>query len=164
MRKRRNNYDPSRYCGRGARRSGCWRRCEPEYGERLKLFWSTSFPIVSNQIERASKNGVKHVFLADAQDLRLPHDISWEAGKFDAVFSNATLHWCKRDPLGVLTSIQKVLKPGGRLAFEMGGFTNCIGSLFQPASLTLKGFVKFSRNQIHDTLSPEIEGPQPRST
>lgn len=92
-------------------------------------------PIISNQIEKATKNGVKHVFLADAQDLKLPEVISWEAGKFDAVFSNATLHWCKRDPLGVLTGIQKILKPGGRLALEMGGFTNCIGSLIRSVSL-----------------------------
>lgn len=75
---------------------------------------------------------MKHVFLADAQALELPKDISWEAGRFDAVFSNATLHWCKRDPMGVLVGIQKVLKPGGRLVLEMGGFTNCIGSIFEP--------------------------------
>lgn len=51
--------------------------------------------------------------------------------KFDAVFSNATFHWCKRDPAGVLESIKKILKPGGRLAVEMGGAMNCIGLSIQ---------------------------------
>ncbi|KAK7048129.1 hypothetical protein R3P38DRAFT_2867546, partial [Favolaschia claudopus] len=47
--------------------------------------------------------------------------------KFDKVFSNATFHWCKRDPSGVLESVKKILKPGGILAAEMGGAMNCIG-------------------------------------
>jgi len=47
--------------------------------------------------------------------------------KFDAVFSNAAMHWCKANPVGVLMSARKVLKPGGRFVAEMGGFTNCIG-------------------------------------
>ena len=48
-------------------------------------------------------------------------------GKFDAVFTNAALHWCKRDPSGVLEGAKRVLKPGGRIVGEMGGFMNCIG-------------------------------------
>ena len=72
-------------------------------------------------------NGVKHAFVADAQSLELPEDDPGVLQKFDAVFSNAALHWCKRDPLGVLTSVRKVLKPGGRLVVEMGGFMNVIG-------------------------------------
>lgn len=47
--------------------------------------------------------------------------------KFDAIFSNATLHWCKRDPLGVLVSARRYLKLRGRIAVEMGGFMNVIG-------------------------------------
>ena len=46
------------------------------------------------------------------------------AGQFDAVFSSAVFHWCKRDPGGVLESCKKLLKPGGRLVVEMGGFGN----------------------------------------
>ena len=49
--------------------------------------------------------------------------------KFDAVFTNAALHWCKRDPAGVLESAKRVLKPGGRIVGEMGGFMNCIGAV-----------------------------------
>ncbi len=42
---------------------------------------------------------------------------------FDAVFSNAALHWM-RDQDGVLTHVKRVLKPGGRFVAEMGGFGN----------------------------------------
>ena len=45
-------------------------------------------------------------------------------GTFDAVFSSATFHWCKADPGGVIDGVRWLLKPGGRLAFEMGGFGN----------------------------------------
>jgi len=43
------------------------------------------------------------------------------------VFTNAALHWCKSDPRGVLRSVKKVLKKGGRFTGEMGGFMNCAG-------------------------------------
>ncbi|EAU85934.2 cyclopropane-fatty-acyl-phospholipid synthase [Coprinopsis cinerea okayama7 len=86
---------------------------------------------VSLEIERivqmARKNGLRHAFIGDAQELQLPQEYASLAGQFDAVFSNATLHWCKRDPLGVLIGARKTLKPGGRLVAEMGGFMNCIG-------------------------------------
>ncbi|PPQ99187.1 hypothetical protein CVT26_014109 [Gymnopilus dilepis] len=81
----------------------------------------------SSMLEKAKANGVKHAFIADAQDFELPKDRPEYPEQFDAVFSNAALHWCKRDPLGVLTSVRKVLKPGGRIAAEMGGFMNCVG-------------------------------------
>lgn len=43
---------------------------------------------------------------------------------FDAVFSNAALHWMKRDPDSVIRGVHRALKPGGRFAAEMGGFGN----------------------------------------
>ena len=45
-------------------------------------------------------------------------------GTFDAVFTSATLHWAKADPAGVVDGIKWLLKPGGRVAFEFGGFGN----------------------------------------
>jgi len=45
------------------------------------------------------------------------------AREFDAVFSNAALHWV-RDQRAALASIAHALKPGGRLVFEMGGHRN----------------------------------------
>ncbi|KAG6909263.1 hypothetical protein DXG01_001325 [Tephrocybe rancida] len=79
-----------------------------------------------SMIAKAKQNGVKHAFVGDAQTLELPNEFSGIDQKFDAVFSNAALHWCNRDPAGVLESAKKVLKPGGRIAAEMGGFLNCV--------------------------------------
>ncbi len=43
--------------------------------------------------------------------------------KFDAVFSNAALHWMTQ-PKAVLTGIARALKPGGRFVAEFGGHGN----------------------------------------
>lgn len=50
---------------------------------------------------------------------RLPH----ESGVFDAVFSNAALHWV-RDQDAMLREVRRVLRPGGRFVAEMGGHGN----------------------------------------
>lgn len=44
-------------------------------------------------------------------------------GPYDAVFSNAALHWM-RDAPRVLENIHAALRPGGRLVAEQGGFGN----------------------------------------
>jgi trans-aconitate methyltransferase len=44
--------------------------------------------------------------------------------EFDAVFSNAALHWMKRDPEAVIDGVYRALNPGGRFVAEMGGFGN----------------------------------------
>ncbi|KII86629.1 hypothetical protein PLICRDRAFT_163835 [Plicaturopsis crispa FD-325 SS-3] len=80
-----------------------------------------------SMIEKARANGLPNAFLCDAQALEFPDGFAAPTKGYDAVFTNATLHWCKRDPLGVLTGVSKVLKQGGRFVGEMGGFTNCIG-------------------------------------
>ena len=43
--------------------------------------------------------------------------------EFDAVFSNAALHWMRR-PDAVIAGVRRALKPGGRFVGEMGGFGN----------------------------------------
>ena len=43
--------------------------------------------------------------------------------EFDAVFSNAALHWM-RPPEAVLAGVRRALKPGGRFVAEMGGHNN----------------------------------------
>jgi len=43
--------------------------------------------------------------------------------QFDAVFSNAALHWI-RDASAVLRGVHRALKPGGRFVGEMGGQGN----------------------------------------
>jgi SAM-dependent methyltransferase len=44
-------------------------------------------------------------------------------GEFDAVFSNAALHWMT-DPDAVIAGVARALKPGGRFVAEMGGAGN----------------------------------------
>ncbi|KAH9947415.1 S-adenosyl-L-methionine-dependent methyltransferase, partial [Amylocystis lapponica] len=81
-----------------------------------------------SMIDKSKTDSIDHAFVSDVQDLQFPS--TWaedlQSG-FDAVFSNATLHWCKRDPKGVLENAKRVLKPGGRFVVEMGGFMNCVG-------------------------------------
>jgi trans-aconitate methyltransferase len=45
------------------------------------------------------------------------------AGEFDAVFSNAALHWM-REVDAVLASVFRAVRPGGRFVAEMGGAGN----------------------------------------
>ncbi len=56
------------------------------------------------------------VRLGDATDLGFDRE-------FDAVFSNATLHWV-RPPEAAVASMAASLKPGGRLVVEFGGHGN----------------------------------------
>jgi trans-aconitate methyltransferase len=57
-----------------------------------------------------------HFEVADARTFAL-------AGKFDAVFSNAVLHWVK-EPEQAVSRIRAALKPGGRFVAEFGGRGN----------------------------------------
>jgi trans-aconitate methyltransferase len=47
--------------------------------------------------------------------------------EFDAVFSNAVLHWVKDQP-AVLSCIYRSLKPGGRFVAELGG-SGCVATI-----------------------------------
>ncbi|MDQ4087081.1 MAG: class I SAM-dependent methyltransferase [Pseudomonadota bacterium] len=72
-------------------------------------------------VEAARSRGVD-AFLADAETLDLQRQAE-RFGQFDAVFSNAALHWML-DPDAVASGIFAVLKDGGRFAGEMGGAGN----------------------------------------
>jgi trans-aconitate methyltransferase len=48
--------------------------------------------------------------------------------EFDAVFSNAALHWMKDNPDAVIAGVARALKPGGRFAGEMGGH-GCVAAI-----------------------------------
>lgn len=50
------------------------------------------------------------------------HALSFDA-EYDAVFSNAALHWMKR-PADVVAGVRRALRPGGRMVAEMGGKGN----------------------------------------
>lgn len=49
---------------------------------------------------------------------------------YDAIFSNAALHWCRNSPIAVVQNAWKLLKPGGRFVGEMGGFMNVVGMIY----------------------------------
>jgi len=52
----------------------------------------------------------------------LAHEAAFE-GAFDAVFSNAALHWMP-DADAVIAGVKRALKPGGRFVGEFGGHGN----------------------------------------
>jgi SAM-dependent methyltransferase len=49
------------------------------------------------------------------------------AGEFDAVFSNAVLHWVK-DAAGAIGAVHRALRPGGRFVAELGG-AGCVAAI-----------------------------------
>ena len=71
----------------------------------------------AEMVDRASRNYPDLRFeVADVRDL--PY-----RAEFDAVFSNAVLHWVL-PPESAVESIRRALKPGGRLVAELGGRGN----------------------------------------
>lgn len=51
------------------------------------------------------------------------HALTFEQ-EFDAVFSNAALHWMRADPDAVIAGVARAVRPGGRFVGEMGGHGN----------------------------------------
>jgi SAM-dependent methyltransferase len=58
-----------------------------------------------------------------AADEANAESLPYANGTFDAVFSNAALHWV-RDQDAMMAEVRRVLKPGGRFVAEMGGQGN----------------------------------------
>jgi trans-aconitate methyltransferase len=59
--------------------------------------------------------------------------------EFDAVFSNAAMHWMKRDPDVMIQGVRRALKPGGRFAAEMGGH-GCVAAVTVALCATLEKY------------------------
>jgi SAM-dependent methyltransferase len=57
--------------------------------------------------------------------------------EFDAVFSNAALHWI-RPPEAVVDGVWRALRPGGRFVGEFGGFGN-VAAIIQALEVALAG-------------------------
>ena len=66
-------------------------------------------------VDAARQRGVT-ARVIDGHQLPFDHE-------FDAVFSNASLHWML-DPQAVLAGVKRALKPGGRFVAEFGGHGN----------------------------------------
>lgn len=69
----------------------------------------------TGMVEAARKRGVPAEVM-DATQMRFQR-------RFDAVFSNAALHWI-HDQASLLRGVARALKPGGRFVAEMGGHGN----------------------------------------
>jgi SAM-dependent methyltransferase len=91
-----------------------------------------------DMVAAARKRGID-ARLADAFDL------TFEA-EFDAAFSNAALHWMKRNPDSVLQGVRRSLKPGGRFAGEFGGHGNV-------AAITVALLAVLTRHGVQDAAS-----------
>jgi trans-aconitate methyltransferase len=66
------------------------------------------------------------------------HSLTFRS-EFDAVFSNAAMHWMKRDPDAVIAGVYQSLKPSGRFAAEMGGH-GCVAAISVALCATLEEF------------------------
>ncbi|KAJ1987008.1 hypothetical protein H4R33_003077 [Dimargaris cristalligena] len=75
----------------------------------------------SAMIEAARINGCQDARVADGSNLRAAQVGD---GEFDVVFSNAALHWMKRDPGQVVREVNRSLRPSGMFIGEMGGHLN----------------------------------------
>jgi trans-aconitate methyltransferase len=69
-----------------------------------------------DMVEAAKRRGVD-ARLMSAYELNFRRE-------FDAVFSNAALHWMKQDPDAVIRGVARALRPKGRFVGEMGGHGN----------------------------------------
>jgi trans-aconitate methyltransferase len=71
-----------------------------------------------------------------------------EADKYDAVFSNAALHWVKNQD-GMMQSVYKSLKPGGRFVAEMGGKGNVAKLIAATKKVLIKhGYPEQAKTQV----------------
>lgn len=99
-------------------------------------------------IEQARKNFPDVEFeVANASDFHLE-------GKFDAVFSNAALHWVK-DHDGMMQCVYDSLKPGGRFVAEMGGKGN-VQKLITAAKSTLEKYGYHKQAQLSQWYFPSL--------
>jgi trans-aconitate methyltransferase len=79
-------------------------------------------------IKTAKSNGLD----AEVMDA---HHLTFTS-EFDAVFSNAALHWMKQ-PKSVIAGVKRALKPNGRFVAEFGGHGN-IQSILDALQIALK--------------------------
>ncbi len=81
-----------------------------------------------NLLQAAKKLGL------DAEQMDA-HHLTFK-NEFEAVFSNAALHWMKQ-PEQVIVSVKRALKPKGRFVGEFGGYGN-IQSILDALRITLE--------------------------
>jgi trans-aconitate methyltransferase len=80
------------------------------------------------QVEAARQRGLE-IYVMDGQQLSFDQE-------FDAVFSNAVLHWMKR-PDDVIRGVWRALRPNGRFVAECGGY-DCVATIVKALYAALK--------------------------
>jgi trans-aconitate methyltransferase len=75
-------------------------------------------------------------------------------GEFDAVFSNAALHWI-REPELVIQSVRNALRPGGRFVAEFGGHGN-IRKMQSAFEQTLSELSAAAQGEINPWYYPSV--------
>jgi trans-aconitate methyltransferase len=89
-----------------------------------------------------------------AADIASAELLPFPDATFDAVFSNATLHWV-RDHDAMMREAHRVLRPGGRFVAEMGGHGNIAAiRVALIATLTRHGFGDLE-NEVNYYPTPE---------
>ena len=84
----------------------------------------------SADMVRAAKDRGLDARVVDGYNLEFDSEL-------DAAFSNAAMHWMKRDPDAVVTGAYRALKPGGRFVAEMGGH-GCVAAITVALCATLQ--------------------------
>lgn len=101
----------------------------------------------ADMVAAARARGVE-ASVADGQNLTFE-------GEFDAVFSNAALHWMT-DPDAVAAGVARALKPGGRFVAEQGGLGNV--AAIRTALIAVLAHVHDIRTDLTDIWSfPSVE-------
>ncbi|KAJ3057093.1 hypothetical protein HK097_000557 [Rhizophlyctis rosea] len=103
------------------------RKLATDYGVAQVVGTDASPAMIAGAKEEAKKFNVPEDKLElavwDGQELE---NSPWAGKGFDAVFSNAAIHWMKRDPEAVIRGAHAILKPGGRFVGEFGGHLNVL--------------------------------------
>ena len=81
------------------------------------------------------------------------------AADFDAVFSNAALHWMKR-PDRVIDGVRRALVPGGRFVAEFGG-AGCVATI-EAALLAALARRGIDGRTVHPWYFPTVADYRPR--
>jgi trans-aconitate methyltransferase len=128
------NWDPARYCANARFVSELGmpvvELLSPQPGERILDLGCGDGALTIKLVERCTVVGIDssaemvaaarslglNASVADGQSLQFVNE-------FNAVFSNAALHWMK-NPDRVIAGVWRALKPGGRFVGELGGYGN----------------------------------------
>jgi trans-aconitate methyltransferase len=81
--------------------------------------------------------------------------LPFDSHSFDAVFSNAALHWVRNHD-AMLSGVKRVLRPGGRFVAEFGGFGNIAAiRVAMRAAIEMSGF-DGSKDDMNYYPTPQI--------